>query len=71
MELSSDLKIKAQWVADMMRAEGVNPEQLNDSLVMAYMQAIGRKIQAIQNTYLTRNGAREAMQGAIFAQVTL
>ena len=68
-ELSSELKAKAQWVADMMQADGVKPGQLTDSLAMAYMDAIGRKIQTLQNTYLTRNGAREAMQGAVLAEL--
>jgi hypothetical protein len=68
-ELSSDLTRKAQWVADMMRADGVKPEQVTESLAMAYMAAISRKIQALQNTYLTRNCAREAMQGAVLAEL--
>lgn len=61
-ELTSDLKIKAQWVADMMAADGVTPEQLTDDLAMAYMDAIGKKIESIQNKYLTRIGAAPALQ---------
>lgn len=61
-KLTSDLKIKAQWVADMMAADGVTPEQLTDDLVMAYMDAIGKKIESIQNKYLTRIGATPALQ---------
>lgn len=69
-ELSNDLNRKAQWVADMMRADGVKPEQVTESLALAYMQAIGCKIQSLQNTYLARNGARQAMQGAVLAELT-
>ena len=69
-ELSPELTRKAQWVADMMRADGVTPEQVTESMALAYMQAIGRKIQAMQNTYLTRNGARDAMQSAVSAKLT-
>lgn len=66
-ELSQDLNRKAQWVADMMQTDGVKPEQITEKLVMAYMEAIGRKIQAIQTTYLTRNGAKEAMADYVAA----
>jgi len=59
--LTNDFKIKAQWVADMMKADGVTPEQINDDLVMSYMDSIGKKIQSIQSTYLTRNGAAKAL----------
>lgn len=61
-ELSNDLKIKAKWAADMMRADGVKPEQFTEELAMAYMEAIGKKIESIQNKYLTRVGAAETLQ---------
>jgi len=61
-ELTNDLKIKAQWAADMMAADGVTPEQFTEELAMAYMEAIGKKIESIQNKYLTRVGATDALQ---------
>lgn len=57
-----EMKNKAQWVADMMKADGVKPEMITAELVMAYFDAVGRKINKIQSVYLTRNGARDAMQ---------
>ena len=56
------MKNKAQWVADMMKADGVKPEMVTAELVMAYFDAVGRKINEIQSIYLTRNGAKDAMQ---------
>ena len=61
-ELSNDLKIKAKWAADMMAADGVKPEQFTEELALAYMEAIGKKIESIQNKYLTRVGAAETLQ---------
>lgn len=69
MELSKDLQNKAQWVADLMAADGVSaeqmqamPEQERQNLIMAYMDEIGKKIQAIQNKCLTNPEAMAAMQ---------
>ena len=58
----TEMKNKAQWVADMMKADGVKPEMITAELVMAYFDAVGRKINEIQSIYLTRNGAKDAMQ---------
>ena len=65
----NELQNKAQWVADMMKKDGVTPEQVTPELALAYMDAIGSKIQSIQNTYLTRNGAKDAMQSHIAATI--
>ena len=59
---NTEMKNKAQWVADMMKADGVKPEMITAELVMAYFDAVGRKINEIQSVYLTRNGAKDAMQ---------
>lgn len=52
---------KARWVAQMMQADGVSPEMVTPELVMAYMEAISRRIDIIQGIYLTRPGAPEAL----------
>jgi len=62
---TNEMNRKAQWVADMMKADGVTPEQVTPELSIAYMQRICKKIEAIQNTYLTRVGAKEAMQDMV------
>ena len=62
---TNEMQQKAQWVADMMKADGVTPEQVTPELAIAYMQRISKKIEAIQNTYLTRVGAKEAMQDMV------
>ena len=59
---NTEMKNKAQWVADMMKADGVKPEMITAELVMAYFDSVGRKINEIQGIYLTRNGAKDAMQ---------
>ena len=66
---TNEMNSKAQWVADMMKADGVTPEQVTPELAIAYMQRISKKIEAIQNTYLTRVGAKEAMQSTVLAAI--
>ena len=66
---TNEMNSKAQWVADMMKADGVTPEQVTPELAIAYMQRISKKIEAIQNTYLTRVGAKEAMQKTVLAAI--
>jgi hypothetical protein len=68
MILSNELQAKAKWCADLMRADGITAEHVaklteeqKHDLAMAYMEAVGRKIQAIQNIYLTRVGAKECL----------
>ena len=72
--MSNQDQHKAQWVADLMRADGVTADQLGalptetqTSLIVGYMDAIGRKIEQIQATFLTRNGAKEVMARAVIA----
>ena len=60
-ELNAELQAKAKWVADLMKADGVKPEQVTEDMAIAYMETIGKKIERIQSTYLTRCGAKEAM----------
>jgi len=67
--MNNEMKNKAKWVSDLMAADGVKPEQVTPELAMAYMVTVGKKIEAIQNTYLTRNGARDAIQTAILAGI--
>jgi hypothetical protein len=57
----------AQWVADLMAADGIKPEQITPELALAYLEIVGRKIQQIQNTYLTRVGAKTALQELVIA----
>lgn len=52
----------AKWVADLMKADGVTPEQVTPEMAVAYFCALKRKIDAIQTAYLYRTGARQAMQ---------
>lgn len=66
-ELSSELIAKAKWCADMMKADGVKPEQLTEELALAYMAEIGRRIESIQNMYLTIPAAKAQMRKAVFA----
>lgn len=60
--MNNALKNKAQWIADLMKADGVKPEQVTPEMALAYMEQIGRKIEMIQNKYLTNSAARQAMQ---------
>jgi len=69
MGLDKEAMRYAQWVADLMAADGVKPEQLTQELIMAYMDTIGRKIAAIQSTFLTRVGAKEALLNTIYTEV--
>lgn len=65
--LSKELQAKAKWCADMMIADGVKPEQITEELCLAYLAAVGKKIVQIQNIYLTRNGAKQAMQNHVLS----
>jgi hypothetical protein len=56
----------AQWVSDLMAADGIKPEQVTPDLALAYLEIVGRKIQQIQTGYLTKIGAKEAMQTTVF-----
>lgn len=67
MNLSNEMKIKAQWVADLMKVDGVAPESVTPELAMAYFEEVGRRIAKIQTIYLTRTGAKEAMQAHILS----
>jgi hypothetical protein len=55
----------AQWVADLMAADGIKPEQVTPDIALAYLAIVGRKIQQIQSTYLTRVGAKPALHRLI------
>lgn len=67
--MDKDFTNKARWVADLMKADGVNPEEVTPELCIAYMAKIGKKIQEAQDIYLTRNGAREALGQTILATI--
>jgi len=62
-----DTNTYAKWVADLMEADGIKPEQVTPEIALAYLAVVGRKIQQIQNTYLTRVGAKTALQQYIVA----
>ena len=72
MILSNELQAKAQWCTDLMRADKITAEHVatlteeqKHDLAMSYMEAVGRKIQAIQGIYLTRTGAKECLHNVI------
>ena len=67
MNLTNELKSKAQWVADLMKADKVTPEMVTPELALAYFDEAGRRIAKIQSTYLTRQGAKEAMHAHILS----
>ena len=58
----SALTLKAKWVADLMKADGLDAANASPDVVLAYFDEVGRRIEKMQTTYLTRTGAREAMQ---------
>jgi hypothetical protein len=55
----------AQWVADLMKQDGIKPEQVTPEIALAYLDVVGRKIVQIQNKYLTLVGAKTAMQQVV------
>jgi hypothetical protein len=67
MNEDKTLYAHARWVADLMDADGIKPEQVTPELAMAYLDIVGRKIVSIQNTYLTRVGAKKALQDLVIA----
>lgn len=62
-----DMNANAKWVADLMAADGVTPDKVTPELAIAYMAEVGRKIERFQAIYLTRIGAKEAMQNYVLA----
>lgn len=67
--MNNELQAKAKWVADLMRADGINSSQVTPDVALAYMEEIGRRIQKIQNTYLTRTGARDVFQASLLQTI--
>jgi hypothetical protein len=65
-QTNKDLIQKAKWVADLMAADKVQPEQVTPELALAYMDVVQKKINLIQSQYLTRDDAKEAIQNAVF-----
>lgn len=63
----TNLTTKAQWVADMMQADGVKQEQITQDLVFAYMDAIGKKIVKMQSAYLTNPNAPHLFKETVLA----
>ena len=60
----------AEWVADIMSADGVTPDQVTPELAIAYFAEVGRKIERINCIYLTRDYAKEAMKNYVLEAVT-
>lgn len=61
---------RAKWIADLMAKDGVTPAQfaeLSNDLILAYNDEVLRKIKTIQSIYLTRTGAKEAMQNYVLS----
>jgi len=65
MTLTKEMLNKAEWVASLMNEDGVKADMINDELIMAYMDTIGRKIESIQTTCLTNSAAKDAMQRTV------
>ena len=68
------MESKAKWVADMMKADGITMEMVSKmtelekiEMSMAYMAAIGRKIQQIQDKYRSSTEAKMAMQKQVLS----
>ena len=61
-DMERDRIAYAKWVADLLKADGVPPEQVTPELALAYFDEVGRRIEKLQTAYLTRTGARSAMQ---------
>ncbi len=59
------METNAKWVADLMKSDGIKPEQITTELALAYLDEVGRKIKLFQSIYLTRNGARDAIQSRV------
>jgi len=67
--LSQDLTNKAQWVCDLMKQDGVKPEQVTDEMCIAYLQTVNRKIQIIQSKLLTDQNAKKEFSKKILADI--
>ena len=65
MNLSNELKNKAQWVAQLMKADGVTADQLTPEIIMAYLDEVGRRIEKMQTEYLTKPKVREGFDAVI------
>jgi len=64
----------AKWVASLMAQDGITPEMLKDEEFMeealgAYLEEIGRKIERIQATYMTKPAAREALRQKVLSDL--
>ena len=69
MTLSNEIKSKAQWVADLMKADKVTPEMVTPELALAYFDEVGRRIEKMQTEYLTNRATRAKFQAAILGLV--
>jgi hypothetical protein len=67
--LDSAMISKAKWMADLMLADGVKPERLDDELILAYMDAITRKINSLQAAYLTNANFKKNIQEFVLAAI--
>jgi uncharacterized NAD-dependent epimerase/dehydratase family protein len=67
--MEASMVSKAKWVADLMKSDGVTADQLTNDLINAYMQTIATKIAAIQNTYLTRVGAKSSLESSVLSNL--
>lgn len=59
------MESKAQWVADLMKADGVSPDSVTPELALAYFDDVGRRIEKIQSICLTRPRAAEVVAALI------
>ena len=65
MNLTNELKSKAQWVADLMRADKVTAEMVTPELTLAYFDEVGRRIKNMQTQYLTNPKTRQGFTKAV------
>jgi hypothetical protein len=67
--LAKELQNNAQWVANLMKADGVNAESVTTELSLAYLEEVGRKIAKIQNAYLTNPDARKSIIELVYSSL--
>ena len=56
---------QAQWVADLMKKDGVKPEQVTVELSLAYMDEVGKRIESLQTKRLTNPDFKGLFDSAV------
>jgi hypothetical protein len=70
---AADIEANARWTAELMAADGIAPEMLNDeskkNFAMAYLSEVGRRMAVMQEHYFIRTGAAEALCGMLLTML--